>query len=696
MTNAINIAEIFAENVFNDSAMRKYLPGDTYKQLKKAIDLGHELDPNIADSVATGMKQWALSKGATHFTHWFQPMTGATAEKHDSFINPIDDGNVIMTFSGKELIKGEADASSFPSGGLRVTFEARGYTMWDCTSPVFVKENTLYIPTCFCSFYGEVLDKKTPLLRSMEVLSKQATRVVNALGIAKCERVVAMAGAEQEYFLVDKEYARQRRDILICGRTLFGAKPQKGQELGDHYYGNIKENVMGFMRELDEQLWKLGVTAKTEHNEAAPCQHELAPVYATCNIACDHNQLIMETMKKVALRRGMVCLLHEKPFAGVNGSGKHNNWSLNIDGGKSLLRQGKNPVDDVQFLLFLASVIKAVDKYAEVLHAAIACPGNDHRLGGHEAPPAIISVFLGETLTNILENIETGGAAEEVKRSYVSMGINTIPALHADNSDRNRTSPFAFTGNKFEFRMPGASQSIADCNTVINTVVADVLEEIADRLENSSDSREEALNIIADIMRCHKRIIFNGNNYSDEWAEEARRRGLPQMNSSVDSIGGFTMEKTIAVFEKYGILSRKELESRAEIMYENYVKTINIEALTMLDMVKREIIPAVMEYQSVLADGINKLSLAGVEPVVQKDLLSSMNESLFSMCDLSDKLEKAVRRGDTVVNARDKAYHFRNEVFAAMEELRGVCDRCESVVPAHIWRLPTYSDIMYK
>ncbi|MBQ6835598.1 MAG: glutamine synthetase III, partial [Clostridia bacterium] len=475
MTNAINIAEIFAENVFNDSAMRKYLPGDTYKQLKKAIDLGHELDPNIADSVATGMKQWALSKGATHFTHWFQPMTGATAEKHDSFINPIDDGNVIMTFSGKELIKGEADASSFPSGGLRVTFEARGYTMWDCTSPVFVKENTLYIPTCFCSFYGEVLDKKTPLLRSMEVLSKQATRVVNTLGIAKCERVVAMAGAEQEYFLVDKEYARQRRDILICGRTLFGAKPQKGQELGDHYYGNIKENVMGFMRELDEQLWKLGVTAKTEHNEAAPCQHELAPVYATCNIACDHNQLIMETMKKVALRRGMVCLLHEKPFAGVNGSGKHNNWSLNIDGGKSLLRQGKNPVDDVQFLLFLASVIKAVDKYAEVLHAAIACPGNDHRLGGHEAPPAIISVFLGETLTNILENIETGGAAEEVKRSYVSMGINTIPALHADNSDRNRTSPFAFTGNKFEFRMPGASQSIADCNTVINTVVADVL-----------------------------------------------------------------------------------------------------------------------------------------------------------------------------------------------------------------------------
>ncbi|MBQ7093703.1 MAG: glutamine synthetase type III, partial [Clostridia bacterium] len=543
---------------------------------------------------------------------------------------------------------------------------------------------------------GEVLDKKTPLLRSMEVLSKQATRVVNALGIAKCERVVAMAGAEQEYFLVDKEYARQRRDILICGRTLFGAKPQKGQELGDHYYGNIKENVMGFMRELDEQLWKLGVTAKTEHNEAAPCQHELAPVYATCNIACDHNQLIMETMKKVALRRGMVCLLHEKPFAGVNGSGKHNNWSLNIDGGKSLLRQGKNPVDDVQFLLFLASVIKAVDKYAEVLHAAIACPGNDHRLGGHEAPPAIISVFLGETLTNILENIETGGAAEEVKRSYVSMGINTIPALHADNSDRNRTSPFAFTGNKFEFRMPGASQSIADCNTVINTVVADVLEEIADRLENSSDSREEALNIIADIMRFHKRIIFNGNNYSDEWAEEARRRGLPQMNSSVDSIGGFTMEKTIAVFEKYGILSRKELESRAEIMYENYVKTINIEALTMLDMVKREIIPAVMEYQSVLADGINKLSLAGVEPVVQKDLLSSMNESLFSMCDLSDKLEKAVGRGDTVVNARDKAYHFRNEVFAAMEELRGVCDRCESVVPAHIWRLPTYSDIMYK
>lgn len=695
-TIPFSISDIFGENVFNDSAMRKHLPGDTYKQLKNTIDLGQELDSSIADSVANGMKQWALSKGATHFTHWFQPMTGATAEKHDSFISPMEDGSVIMSFTGKELIKGEADASSFPSGGLRVTFEARGYTMWDCTSPVFIKENTLCIPTCFCSYTGEVLDKKTPLLRSMEVLSKSATRVVNALGITKCKKVVAMAGAEQEYFLLDKEYAKKRNDILICGRTLFGAKPQKGQELGDHYYGNIKENVIEYMRELDEQLWKLGVTAKTEHNEAAPCQHELAPVYTTCNIACDHNQLIMETMKKVALRRGMVCLLHEKPFAGVNGSGKHNNWSLNIDGGKSLLKQGKNPSGDIQFLLFLSAVIAAVDKYAEILHITISGAGNDHRLGGHEAPPAIVSIFLGETLTNILESIERGNSAGEIKRSYVSMGINTIPALHADNSDRNRTSPFAFTGNKFEFRMPGSSQSIADCNTVINTIVADVLFEIAARLESAEEPKKEALKIIAEIMHDHKKIIFNGNNYSEEWVEEAERRGLPNMKSCVEAIGGLVLPKTITIFEKYGILTKKELESRAEIRYENYIKTINIEALTMIDMVQREIIPVVMEYQAFLADGIHKIKSVGISCQVQEELIELINRKLSKMNTLNNQLRNDIENGREISGVKEKAEYFRNNVFMTMERLREVCDACESMVPDHIWRLPTYAEMMYK
>ena len=691
-----NISEIFGENVFNDSAMRMYLPVDTYKMLKKTIDNGHELDSSIADSVANGMKQWAISKGATHFTHWFQPLTGATAEKHDSFINPDGDGNVIMTFSGKELIKGEADASSFPSGGLRVTFEARGYTMWDCTSPVFIKENTLCIPTCFCSFTGEVLDKKTPLLRSMEILSKSATRVVNALGITSCSKVVAMCGAEQEYFLIDKEYAKKRRDILLCGRTLFGAKTQKGQELSDHYYGNIKENVVEYMRELDEELWKLGVTAKTEHNEAAPCQHELAPVYATCNIACDHNQLMMEMMKKVALRKGMVCLLHEKPFEGVNGSGKHNNWSLNIDGGKSLLKQSKNPASDIQFLLFLTSVIKAVDKYSELLLVSIASAGNDHRLGGHEAPPAIVSIFLGETLTNILESIEQGNSAGEIKRSYVSMGINTIPALHADNTDRNRTSPFAFTGNKFEFRMPGSSQSIADCNTIINTIVADVLFEVADRLEKAEDPQKEALKIIADIMREHKRIIFNGNNYSNEWVVEAKKRGLPVLSSTVEAIASLTSEKNIKLFEKHGILSKKEMESRAEIYFESYVKTLNIEALTMIDMVKRDIVPSLIEYQTVLADSMAKMAAINAKPTVQSKIFSEISQSLERLDSDMAKLEDAISESASLSTAKKKAEHYRYNVYRLMEDVRKVCDRCETIVPEEIWRLPTYTDIMYK
>ena len=691
-----NIADIFGANVFNDAAMRKYLPGDTYKQLKKTIDLGQELDASIADSVANGMKQWALSKGATHFTHWFQPMTGATAEKHDSFINPLGDGSIIMTFSGKELIKGEADASSFPSGGLRVTFEARGYTMWDCTSPVFVKENTLCIPTCFCSYTGEILDKKTPLLRSMEVLSKNAVRVVNALGVDQCTRVVPMSGAEQEYFLIDREYFKKRRDLMLCGRTLFGAKPQKGQELDDHYYGNIKENVIAYMRELDEALWKLGVTAKTEHNEAAPCQHELAPVYTTCNIACDNNQLIMETMKKIALRRGMVCLLHEKPFAGVNGSGKHNNWSLNLDGGKSLLKQGKNPEQDVQFLLFLSAIIWAVDEYAELLRASISSAGNDHRLGGHEAPPAIVSIFLGETLTGILEKIEAGQETGKITRRDISISVSSIPSLYADNSDRNRTSPFAFTGNKFEFRMPGASQSIADCNTVTNTIVADILERIANRLENTQDKKAEALKIIADIMHDHKRVIFNGNNYSQEWVEEAARRGLPNLVSTVDAIEGFVLPKTIEVFEKHGVLSKKELLSRAEIYYENYVKTLNIEALTLMDMVQREILPSVMEYQTFLAGNIAQLQAVGCSTETQRAQLQDMGQAIDKIDGMCKRLKVSIVDSVAISDIKEKAVYYREHIFHGMERLREVCDHCESTVPTKFWQLPTYTDIMHK
>ena len=694
--NAEQIVETYASKAFNDAAMRKYLPGETYKQLKKTIDLGRSLDPSLADIVANGMKRWALDMGATHYTHWFQPMNGFTAEKHESFISPVSEGGIIMRFSGKELVRGESDASSFPSGGLRATFEARGYTAWDCTSPAFVKDHTLYIPTCFCSFTGEILDKKTPLLRSMETLSAQSVRVLRLMGNTEARRVVAMAGAEQEYFLIDRELFNRRRDLVLCGRTLFGAKPSKGQELDDHYYGNIKESVMDFMREVDNELWALGVPAKTEHNEAAPSQHELAPVYDTVNIACDQNQLIMETLKKVAQRKGLVCLLNEKPFAGVNGSGKHNNWSLNIDGGKSLLDQGKTPADNAQFLLFLSAVIWAVDEYADLLRATIAGPGNDHRLGGNEAPPAIVSIFLGDLLTDILTQIETDGRSDLRQGGSIEIGVTTIPTLPKDISDRNRTSPLAFTGNKFEFRMLGASMSIADCNTALNVIVAEILSRIADRLEKAGDVNAEVQNIIRDIMRDHKRVIFNGNNYSAQWREEAARRGLPCANSSVEAAAALIAPKNIEVFERFGVLSRKELEARYEIRHEGYGKTINIEALTMLEMAKREILPAVVKYIGFVADSLNNVRETGlaVDVSAQSGLLKDLSAVAGQFRTATGKLEKAMHKVPQGT-AAEKAFYYRDHVVPAMEALRELGDRLEVMVGENFWPMPTYAELLF-
>lgn len=579
------INEIFGSSVFNDAVMKERLPKATYKALKKTIEEGTALSPEVADVVASAMKDWAIENGATHFTHWFQPMTGITAEKHDSFINPTADGKVILEFSGKELIKGEPDASSFPSGGLRATFEARGYTAWDCTSPAFIKDDSLCIPTAFCSYNGEALDKKTPLLRSMEAISKQAVRVLRALGNTTTQKVITTVGPEQEYFLIDKAMYDARKDLILTGRTLFGAKPSKGQELEDHYFGTIKERISEFMKELDEELWKLGILAKTKHNEVAPAQHELAPIFSTTNISTDHNQLTMEVMKKVALRHDLYCLLHEKPFAGVNGSGKHNNWSMGTDDGMNLLEPGKSPHENQQFLVFLCAVIKAVDTYPELLRVSAANAGNDHRLGANEAPPAIISMFLGDQLTDVLEQIEKGPAKSSKTSSELTIGVTTLPPLPKDATDRNRTSPFAFTGNKFEFRMVPSSASIAGCNFVLNTIVAETLSEIAERLENASDVNAEVQSILTEIVKNHKRVIFNGNGYSDEWVEEAERRGLPNIKSTVESAKAMIMEKNMSVLEKHGVLSRVEAESRYEITLENYNKILNIEALIYTNLI---------------------------------------------------------------------------------------------------------------
>lgn len=690
------IPELFGSMVFNEAVMRDRLPKETFKSLKSTLEKGEPLNSEIANVVANAMKEWAIEKGATHYTHWFQPMTGMTAEKHDSFISPEAGGTVIMEFSGKELIKGEPDASSFPSGGLRSTFEARGYTAWDPTSYAFVKDGVLCIPTAFCSYSGEALDQKTPLLKSMEVINKQALRILNIFG-TKAKRVLTTVGPEQEYFLVDKTVFEARPDLMNCGRTLFGARPAKGQELSDHYFGAIKPRVTAFMRELNEELWKLGINAKTEHNEVAPAQHELAPVFATTNIAIDHNQLTMELMKKVAMKHDMACLLHEKPFAGVNGSGKHNNWSLCTDTGINLLDPGKTPAENVQFLLVLAAVIKAVDEYQDLLRMSVASAGNDHRLGANEAPPAIISMFLGDELTAVLEDIEEGKIHKDAGRRYMEIGAAVLPSFPMDNTDRNRTSPFAFTGNKFEFRMVGSSQSVSMANTVLNTIVAEELSQFADVLETSGDIAADVNKIVVETLKEHKRIIFNGNNYSDAWVVEAERRGLLNLRSTAEAIAAFVQPKNVALFEKYGVFTEAEMRSRSEIMLDNYCKTLHIEALTMIDMTKKSILPSVLKYQGMLADtaASKKMVNEHISTELEEKLLDTISKLSICLYNNLEALEGAVIRANDIADVQEKAFFYREEVFAKMAALRGVADELELTVGEEYWAFPTYSDLLY-
>ncbi|WP_076004166.1 glutamine synthetase III [Dehalogenimonas formicexedens] len=692
----MNLTEIYGNNVFNDQVMRQTLPKEIYKSLRQTIEEGLPLDPQVAEVVASVMKDWAIDKGATHFTHWFQPLTGITAEKHDSFISPTPDGRVILEFSGKELIKGEPDASSFPSGGLRATFEARGYTAWDYTSPAFVKDGTLYIPTAFASYTGEALDKKTPLLRSMDALNRQALRVLRALGNKTVKRVTTTVGPEQEYFLIDKKLFDERQDLILTGRTLFGAKPPKGQELEDHYFGQIKDRVAAFMADVDTELWKLGVAAKTEHNEVAPSQHELAPIFSTTNIATDHNQLTMETMRKVALRHGLVCLLHEKPFAGINGSGKHNNWSMGTNEGQNLLDPGKDPHQNAQFLLFLSAVIKAVDEYAEILRMSAASPGNDHRLGANEAPPAIISIFLGEQLTDILTQIEAGGATKSKSGGTMNLGATALPSWAKDSTDRNRTSPFAFTGNKFEFRMVGSMQSIAQANFTLNTIVAESLSLFADRLEKAADVQKESASIVLEVIRKNKRVIFNGNNYSEDWVVEAKKRGLPNIGNMVDAIAAITAEKNVAVMGKHGVLSPVEMESRAEIQYEIYIKTINIEALTMVEMAKRRILPAVLNYKGDLASSITAIMAVDGNTEVETALFAQISQLVRSFSNNLTALEEAVKTAAHLHgDAKKQAEAYRDLVFKAMAELRKDADMLETMVDEDYWPMPTYAKLLF-
>lgn len=687
--------DIYGSNVFNDAVMRKRLPKETYKSLRQTIDEGTPLDPQVAEVVASVMKDWAISKGATHFTHWFQPMTNITAEKHDSFISPTSDGRVILEFSGKELIKGEPDASSFPSGGLRATFEARGYTAWDCTSPAFVKGNSLYIPTAFASYTGEALDKKTPLLRSMDALSKQALRVLAALGNKTSKKVTSTVGPEQEYFIIDKKLYDLRQDLILTGRTLFGAKPPKGQEMEDHYFSHIEEKIEAYMAALDVELWKLGISAKTKHNEVAPAQYELAPIFSTTNIATDHNQLTMEIMKKVALRHGLVCLLHEKPFAGINGSGKHNNWSLSTNDGQNLLDPGKTPHDNMQFLLFLTAIIKAVDEYADLLRVSAASPGNDHRLGANEAPPAIISIFLGEQLSDILDQIEAGGERKSKSGGLMHLGTNALPSLAKDTTDRNRTSPFAFTGNKFEFRMVGSMQSIAGANFVLNTIVAETLSQFADKLEKAKKVEDEANALILDTIKKHKRVIFNGNNYSDEWVAEATKRGLPNISSTVDAIDVMHDKKNINVMKKHGVLSPVEMEARSEIQYEIYSKTINIEALTMIEMAKRLILPAVVRYKADVATSISCILDVEGNIETEKALFDNISKTLVSFSANLTKLEKAVEKAANVDKPKAQAVAYRDLVFKTMGDLRDDADMLETMIDSEYWPMPTYSNLLF-
>ncbi len=702
MSDFINVAEIFGENVFNDTVMQERLPKKVYKELKKTIEEGKELDLDTADVIAHEMKEWAIEKGATHYTHWFQPLTGATAEKHDSFISaPMSSGKVLMSFSGKELIKGEPDASSFPSGGLRATFEARGYTAWDCTSPAFVRQDaggaTLCIPTAFCSYKGETLDQKTPLLRSMEALNKETLRLLRLFGNTTTKKVIPSVGAEQEYFLVDREAYLKRKDLVFTGRTLFGAMPPKGQELDDHYFGSIRERIAAYMKDVNEELWKLGVTAKTQHNEAAPAQHELAPIYAKCNVAVDHNQLVMEVLKKVASRHGLHCLLHEKPFAGVNGSGKHNNWSLTTDDGKNLLDPGKTPHDNIQFLFILICILKAVDDYAGLLRESAADPGNDHRLGAAEAPPAIISVFLGEQLEDVLEQlVATGEATRSIKSGVLETGVRTLPDLAKDATDRNRTSPFAFTNNKFEFRMVGSRDSVAAPNIVLNTIVADVFSEACDILEQAEDFEMAVHDLIKEYAMKHQRIVFNGNGYSEEWVKEAERRGLPNIKSMVESIDEMVSEKAVKVFEKFGVFTRAELESRAEIKYEAYAKVLNIEARSMIDIASKHIIPAVMRYTKELAETVNAVREAGVDYEVQADILHRVSTLLKESKEALEKLGIVTRQAMEKEEGKEQAFWFYGEVAPAMKALRKPVDELEMIVAKDMWPMPSYGDLIFE
>lgn len=704
MSEIMNVAELFGKNVFNETVMRERLPKSVFKKLKKTIEDGTELDPSIADVVAHAMKDWAIERGATHYTHWFQPLTGITAEKHDSFISaPTSEGKVIMEFSGKELVKGEPDASSFPSGGLRATFEARGYTAWDCTSPAFLREDaigvTLCIPTAFCSYTGEALDKKTPLLRSMEAVDEQALRILRLFGNATAKRVIPSVGPEQEYFLVDHEKYLQRKDLIYAGRTLFGAMPPKGQEMEDHYFGSIRERIAAYMKEVNEELWKLGVPAKTQHNEVAPAQHELAPIYEQANVAVDHNQLVMETLKKVAGRHGLNCLLHEKPFAGVNGSGKHNNWSLTADDGSNLLNPGETPHENIQFLLVLSCILKAVDKHADLLRESAADVGNDHRLGANEAPPAIISVFIGEQLEDVVDQLcSTGEATSSKPGGTLKTGVRTLPDLFKDATDRNRTSPFAFTGNKFEFRMVGSSDSISSPNVVLNTITAEAFKEAADILEKAEDFDTAVHDIIKEQLTAHRRVIFNGNGYSDAWVEEAERRGLPNIKSMVDAIPALITEASIRMFEEFKVFTKAELESRVEIEYETYSKAINIEARAMIDMAGKQIIPAVVKYTTLLADSLGKVKSAcpAADTSVQEELLTEVSAYLSDMKVALSNLTEVTEKCASISGNKEQAAAYRDMVVPAMNALRAPADKLEMIVDKELWPMPSYGDLIFE
>ena len=697
----MDVTEVFGSNVFNDKVAMQRLPKEIYRALKDTIERDVPLRPDVADVVANAMKDWAIERGATHYTHWFQPLTGITAEKHDSFISPTRDGGVMTEFSGKQLIQGEPDASSFPSGGLRSTFEARGYTAWDCTSPAFLKTDesgnvTLTIPTAFYSYYGEALDKKTPLLRSMKAVSKEALRLLRVLGNNTSTKVTSTVGPEQEYFLVDKKFYLERIDLMLAGRTIFGAPAPKGQELEDQYFGSIKDRISDYMVDLNTELWKMGITSKTQHNEVAPAQYEMAPVFATTNIATDHNQLVMETMQKVAFRHDLVCLLHEKPYAGINGSGKHNNWSLSTDDGINLLDPGHTPGENLQFLLFLCGLIRAVDTHADILRATCASAGNDHRLGANEAPPAIISIFMGEELTDILERISKGQKISAKGREFVNVGVDTLPVIPKDNTDRNRTSPFAFTGNKFEFRMVGSAQSIAGSNVALNTIAAESFDYIATRMEKAKNKNAEATAIIREIYKKHSRVIFNGNNYAEEWVRDAEKRGLPNVRNAVDALKAFLTDKSLNLFQKYEVLSHKELHSRYDIYVETYAKQINIEALTAIDMVKKQLLPAALEYATFLADSVSSFSAVSVRASVQEGLLKKLNGLIESAYKNLTKIETALARAQAIEDTVKKAEGYRDNVVTAMQALRQDMDATEMFVPKDMWPVPTYADLLFK